>query len=357
MKTKLIGLGLVVCLVMAFCLPMCAPAPAPPEEELPPVEEELASFITAIEGAGSVEIAGDWAKFIEEKTGVAVRFESLSHGPSHAKIKAEAPHFSVDLGSNIGFPLMLEAKEKGWSVAYDSPTWRGAGDVWVDPDNYWWNQGNWAFVLVGNKDLLAEAGETMPESWEDLLDSKWKGKIIMPSPLTSGTAFMIVYTFMTLYGFNVDKGEEGGWEYLEALNKNVHSYTRGGNTPSDLVGRGEFMLGLCSDEMVLPRIREGYPLEWKVCEEGTGYGTGGAIILAGRDKTYTVKKIIDFMGTTEYLKWWSELAGYVTKDPAAVSALYGGIPKYVPNIDQGWAAENKDRLCEEWIDRIGRVPG
>lgn len=207
MKTKLIGLGLVVCLVMAFCLPMCAPAP-PPEEELPPVEEELAPYVTYYEGSGSVEIAGEVAKLIEEKLGVAVRFQALSHGPIHARVKAEAPYFVCDMCSNVGFPLMTEAKEKGWAEAYDSPTWRGAGDIWVDPDNYWWNNGNWAFVLVGNKDLLAEAGYKMPESWDDLLDPKWKGKIIMPSAETSGTAFMMIYSFMTLYGFNVDKGEE-----------------------------------------------------------------------------------------------------------------------------------------------------
>jgi len=336
---------------------MCAPAPAPPEEELPPVEEELASFVTAIEGSGTPEIAGDWAKFVEENLGVAVRWEAMSHGPTHAKIKAQAPHFSVDLVSNVGFPLMLEAKEKGWCVAYDSPTWRGAGDIWVDPDNYWWNNGNWAFVLVGNKDLLAEAGYKMPQSWDDLLDSKWKGKIIMPSPLTSGTAFMMLYTFMTLYGFNVDKGEEGGWEYLLKLDKNIATYTSSGNAPSELVGRKEYMLGITSDEMVLPRIKLGYPLEWTVCDQGTGYGSAGAFILAGRDKVYTCQKIIDFMGTTEYCKWWSETAGYVTKDPAAVPALYGGMPKYIEGINQGWAMENKDRLCEEWIDKIGRVPG
>jgi len=357
-KTKLIGLGLVVCLVMAFCLPMCAPAPPAEEEEAPPVEEELAKFVTAFGGSGAVEIDGEVAKLIKDELGVEVRFESLSHGTIHARVKAEAPYFTADTSWNIGFPLMLEAKEKGWAVAYDSPTWRGAGDIWVDPDNYWWNNGNWAFVLVGNKDLLAEAGYKLPESWDDLLDSKWKGQIVMPSAESSGTAYMMVYSFITLYGFNKgltgSEAEEAGWEYLLKLDKNIHSYSKGGNTPSDWVGRGEFMLGICSDEMVLPRIRQGYPLEWTVPEEGTGYGSAGAIIFKGTDKLYTCQKIIDFFGTTTFCKFWSELAGYVTKDPAAVSALYGGIPQYIPNIDQGWAMENKDRLIDEWIDRIGR---
>ncbi|MBA7477835.1 hypothetical protein ES707_13250 [subsurface metagenome] len=364
---KLLGtIVLAAVIAMAF-VPGCAkeaPAPVPgpagpagpAAEPAPPEEPKLADYVTVFEGSGSVEIAGEFAKLVEDELGVKVKFEALSHGVIHSRVIAEAPRFSADMCANVGFPLMVEAKEKGWSVAYDSPTWLGAGDMWVDPDGYWWNNGNWAFVLVGNKDMLAEAGYDMPKSWDELLDPKWKDNIIMPSPATSGTAFMMVYSFLTLYGLNVGKGEEGGWEYLEALNKNIHHYTRGGNVPSDFVGRGEFMLGISSDEMVLPRIREGYPLVWAIPEEGTGYGSGGAFIFKGTEKLYTCQKIIDLFGTTEYCKFWSELAGYVTKDPVAVSALYGGIPSYIPNIDQGWAVANKSRLLEEWIERIGRVP-
>jgi len=314
-------------------------------------EGELASFITLYEGSGAAEVGGEVCKFISEKVGTEIKFTAESHGVIHSKIKAEAPHFTSDMCLNIGWPLVLEAKEKGWSVAYDSPNWKGAGDVWVDPEGYWWDQGNWAFVLVGNKDLLAKTGYKMPESWNDLLDPKWKGHIVMPSPLTSGTAFMMLYSFMALYG-----GEQEGWEFLEALNKNIDHYTRGGNVPSDLVGRGEFMLGISSDEMVLPRIREGYPLEWKVPKEGIGYGSAGAIILKGTKKLYTCQKVIDFLGTTEFCQFWSDLAGYVTKDPKVKPALYGEMPKYIKGIDQGWAVANKDRLINDWKEKIGRVP-
>lgn len=354
MKKKILLIPLVLLLVTSLVAVACAAPEAP--TPIPPEEPKLAAFVTVYEGSGSVEIGGAIAEFIEDELGVEIKFESLSHGVIHSKVKASAPYFAADMGLNVGMPLVLEAKEKGWSVAYDSPTWRGAGDVFVDSDGYWWNMGNWAFVLVGNKDLLAEKGYTMPDSWDDLLDPKWKGEIIMPSPLTSGTAFMMLYSFMTLYGFNMDKGEEGGWEYLEALNNQIAHYTRGGNTPSDLVGRGEFMLGISSDEMVLPRIKEGYPLVWAVPKEGTGYGGGTALILKGTEKVYTAQKIIDFLGTTKFLAFWSDLAGYVTKDPTVIPALYGGIPKYIPNIDLGWAFDSKDRLSDEWKEKIGRVP-
>jgi iron(III) transport system substrate-binding protein len=349
MKAKLVvSVGLAICVAISFLLaaPVLAATPAP----------KLAASVTAFGGSGAVEIDGEVAKFIEKELGVKVKFDSLSHGVIHSRVIAEAPRFSADICWNVGFPLMVEAKEKGWSVAYDSPNWRGSGDVFVDPDGYWWNNGNWAFVLVGNKDLLAKKGYTLPTSWEELLDPKWKNNIIMPSPATSGTAFMMLYSFTTLYGFNVGKGEEGGWEYLEALNKNIHHFTRGGNVPSDLVGRGEFMLGISSDEMVLPRIKEGYPLVWCVPKEGIGYGSAGAIIFKGTEKLYTCQKIIDLFGTTKFCKFWSGLAGYVTKDPKAVSALYGKIPKYIPNINQAWAVANKGRIIDEWVKKIGRVP-
>lgn len=343
-KTLLYALLFFLCLSLVF-------ARGRPE----PPKDELARFITIYEGSGAVEIAGEVAKFIEDNLGVEIRFTSESHGVIHSRIKAEAPRFSADMALNIGFPLMVEAKEEGWSESYDSPSWRGAGDEWVDPDGHWWNQGNWSFVLVGNKDELARRGYELPRSWDDLLDSKWRNQIIMPSPETSGTAYMMLYSFITEYGFNRGKDEEAGWDYLLALNRNIDHYTRGGNTPTDLVGRGEFLLGITADEMVVPRIREGYPIEVSVPDEGIGYGSAGAIIMKGTPKLYTCQKVVDFIGTTEFLEFWSGLAGYVTKDPEVKSALYGGIPNYIPNIDQAWAVENRDRILDEWRSRVGRA--
>jgi iron(III) transport system substrate-binding protein len=51
-------------------------------------------------------------------------------------------------------------------------------------------------LLVGNKDKLKEKGYALPNSWQELLDPKWKGQIVMPSPLSSGTANMIRFSFL-----------------------------------------------------------------------------------------------------------------------------------------------------------------
>ena len=219
------------------------------------------------------------------------------------------------------------AKKNGWSIPYVSATWKGVPDVFMDPQGDWYNFSNFSFVLVGNKDRLAKAGYKMPESWKDLLDPKWKGEIIMPSPLSSGTANQMRFSFLALYG------DVEGWKFIEALDKNIAYYTRSGNAPTDLVGRGEFMLGLTSDENVKKRIDDGYPLIWTIPKEGTGYDGTFALILKGTKNLDACKKVIDLLGGQEFSNLMAEI-GYVTPRPAP-NKLYGADPAQVYQIGSG----------------------
>jgi iron(III) transport system substrate-binding protein len=214
----------------------------------------------------------------------------------------------------------------------------------MDPKGEFYNICTFSFVLVGNKDRLAKAGYKMPESWKDLLDPKWKDEIVMPSPLSSGTANMMRVTFLALYG------DAEGWKFLEALDKNVHHYSRSGNAPTDLVGRGEFMLGLTSDENVKKRIDDGYPLIWSIPKEGTGYDGTTAFILKTTKKLETCKKIIDLLGTQEFSNLMASI-GYVTPHPAP-NKLYGStLPKFV-TLDLSKAADEKEKNNDIWKQKL-----
>jgi iron(III) transport system substrate-binding protein len=284
--------------------------------------------------------------FIKKKTGITVHQTFQSFGEIEARVKAEAPNFNADMCIGTGSPLAFMAAAKGWSLSFNSPGWRGVSDVFLDPGKKWFNIGNFSFLLVGNKNKLAEKGDALPTSWKELLDPKWKNEIVMPSPLSSGTANMMRYSFLALYG------EEGGWKFLEALDKNVHHYTRSGNAPTDLVGRGEFMLGLTSDENVKNRIDQGYPLIWGIPEEGIGYdGTFAWIFSTTKgEKLKLCKKIIDLLGTQEFSDMFAKI-GYMTPRPAA-NALYGTItPKYI-KLDLAKAAKDRPKNNEIWKSKF-----
>jgi iron(III) transport system substrate-binding protein len=284
------------------------------------------------------------AKFIKDKTGITVNQTFQSFGEIEARVKAEAPNFNADMIIGCGSSTGFMARKNGWSVAYVSPVWKGVPEVFMDPKGDWYNIANFSFVLVGNKDRLAKAGYKMPESWKDLLDPKWKGEIIQPSPLSSGTANMMRFSFLALYG------DVEGWKFIEALDKNIAYYTRSGNAPTDLVGRGEFMLGLTSDENVKKRLDDGYPLIWSIPKEGTGYDGTFALILKGTKKLEACQKIIDLLGGQEFSNLMAEI-GYVTPRPAP-NKLYGQtLPKYI-KLDLGKAADEKDKNNDLWKQKL-----
>ena len=285
------------------------------------------------------------AKKIQERTGIEVKYMTLSWGEIWAKLMTESPRFNADMILSVGVAQAIQGTEKGFYVPYKSPAWNDIGQEFKSPDGYWHSLGTFSFILIGNKKKLAEKGYGMPTSWKDLLDPKWKGQISLPSIRTSGTAFQITYSFLQLYG------EKEGWKFLEALDKNVAFYTKSGGGPTEFVGRGECLLGLASDENILERIEFGYPLVWMVPVEGIGYEGNYCMILKGTKKLDASKKVMDYLGSEEASELMAS-RGYFPPRPGIPSALYGGAkPAYI-KVDYAWAVKNRSKIIKIWKSKF-----
>jgi iron(III) transport system substrate-binding protein len=285
-------------------------------------------------------IQEELAKFLSENTGTQVKILGLSGGELWARVQAEKPNIGADVLFGFGpAPAILGKREGLWESYPDPPAWKDIHPRYKDKDGAWYDVGTSCFVLIGNKGLLAKKGLKMPESWFDLLDSQWKGEIVMPSPVTSGTAFMINATFLQLLGW------EKGWDFLEKLNRNVAQYTRSGNAPLEHVGRGEYMLGLTSDEKVPQRIQQGFPIDWAVPKEGLGYEGNIIAIVKGTKRLEAAKRIVNFAGTEKFQRWLAQF-GYLTARDAP-NAMYQVKPKLI-DYSYEWAADNHARIIEMW---------
>jgi iron(III) transport system substrate-binding protein len=310
------------------------------EEAAVPADQSISAYL-----GFSREVNEALAKRIQEKTGIEVKGITLSWGEIWARLLSEAPRFNADMVLSFGAAQAINGKEKGYYIDYKPLSWWDIDNVFKDPDGNFLALGTFSFVLVGNKEKLAEKGYSMPTSWKDLLDPKWKGQIVAPSPRTSGTAFMINYSFLQLYG------EEEGWKYLTALDNNMAQYTKSGNAPTDLVGRGEFLLGITADENVLKRINDGYPLQWVIPAEGIGYEGNYCVILKGTQKLDLAKKIMDYLGTKDASEFLASM-GYIPPRPGIPSALYGATsPKFI-DLDHSWAVKNRTKIILSWKSKF-----
>ena len=305
---------------------------------------QAADSISAYMGF-SREVNEALAKRIQEKTGIEVKNITLSWGEIWARLKSEAPRFNADMVMSFGGAGAIEGTEKGYYEAYQSPAWKDIDAAYKSPNGTYYALGTFSFLLIGNKTKLAEKGYAMPTTWKELLDPKWKGQIVAPSPRTSGTAFMINYSFLSLYG------EKDGWKFLEDLDKNMAFYTRSGNAPTDLVGRGEYLLGITSDENVLKRIKDGYPIEWKVPADGIGYEGNYCVVLKGTQKLALCKKVVDYLGSKDCSEFIASM-GYIPPRPGIASGLYGEKPPKFIKLDHTWAYKNQKSIMLNWKNKF-----
>lgn len=217
----------------------------------------------------------------------------------------------------------------------------------VNPVPTWVAQDAWTNAICFN---TAEAGElSPPASWTELSDPKYKGKIVMPDPGSSGTALTMVANWLQVMG------EEEGWKFMDALDKNVTQYVHSGSAPCRMAARGETLIGLSYPYPGVKEINQGAPLQVILPPEGNGAEVEGNAIIKGTDNPEDAQKLIDFMISAEAQEITAKYLPVVAR-----KGIRADIPNYPVDeeakmrlIDYTWLADNKQTLLAEWKKRFG----
>lgn len=111
-------------------------------------------------------------------------------------------------------------------------------------------------------DMLPEADR--PKTWTDLLNPKYRGKIVMPDPNFS--SLLVVITGML--------GKSHGWSYFDKLRTNDVMVVQSNQQVSDMIKRGERPIAMAADAAYVgPARKEGMKISIL-------YPTDGAFVIA-----------------------------------------------------------------------------
>lgn len=280
---------------------------------------------------------------------ITINWVRDSTGVVTAKLLAERDNPQADVVWGLAATSLLLLKSEGMLEPYapagvemldpkfvdkgDTPTWVGM-DAWVASVCY-------------NTVEAEKAGLTPPTSWQDLTDPMYKGHVIMPNPNSSGTGFLDVSSWLQMFG------EEGGWQYMDALHENIARYTHSGSAPCKLAASGEIPIGVSFAFRGAKSKAEGAPLEIIVPSEGVGWDMEATAIVAGTDDLEAAQKLVDFTVTKEAMEMYN--VGY------AVVAM-PGVAKPVEHFPEGlldamiandfeFAANNRAAILKEWQSR------
>jgi iron(III) transport system substrate-binding protein len=171
----------------------------------------------------------------------------------------------------------------------------------------------------------------------------------MPSPQSSGTAYSVILTLIQ------ERGEDGAFEYLKAINPNIQTYTQSGTAPSGALGVGETPIAIQFTPGFLKLADEGYPVEVVFPSEGVGYEVASMSILKGAKDMDDAKKLVDWMTSKDGQGALSATKTYFLPIRTDVSGGTG-VPALdkikLVAVDPTFAAENKQRLVDRWTKDV-----
>ncbi|MCM3269443.1 ABC transporter substrate-binding protein [Paenibacillus elgii] len=286
----------------------------------------------------------------QKETGIKTSYVRMSGGEILARIRAErgAPKASVWYGGPAD--TFVQAKAEGLLAPYLSPNAKWIDEKYKDPDNYWIGVYVGALALVSNRKWLQDVGLSVPQTWEDLLNPKYKGMIVMADPRSSGTAYTILATLVQLWG------EEKAFDYLKKLQEQVRSYTTSGSTPGRSVGMGEAGTAIMFAHDAVKFYKEGFrDLLIHYPGEGTGYEIGAMGMIQGGPNEKEAQTFIDWALTKQAqelgkqvgnYQWLTNREAVSPEDAVSLDAL-----RVVP-YDQTWAGANRSRLIERWVKEV-----
>ncbi len=132
---------------------------------------------------------------------------------------------------------------------YDSPERRAFLDDFKDKEGYWTSVYHNASIIAYNTNLLKQAD--LPKSYDDLLDLKWKGKMLMDNRETEWYASMLQVL-----------GREKGQQLMRGLAKQNLSFRPGRTLITQVLASGEAPLAVNNyDHLVQSAKKRGAPVE------------------------------------------------------------------------------------------------
>lgn len=203
------------------------------------------------------------------------------------------------------------------------------------------------FVLgfAYNTELVSE--EEAPKTWEDLLDPKWEGKIQFPNPAASGTATLMVLSYM------MQNGEEAGWEYFQTLADYANSIPDSGSGPTKGAALGEAHIAVGFDFMAYEHKANGETVDFIVPEK-TPILVNPATLVKDGPNPEGGKKFMDFMlseDAQQIMADWHHIP--INPDVESQTPLsVDNLKENAVDLDIDWVNENYDRIRDEWKNKI-----
>lgn len=255
-----------------------------------------------------------------------------------------APGESFDRAAREG---LLESYRPTWAASVSADA-RGTDDAWygtyLTPE-----------VIAYNTDAVAAADA--PRDWDDVLDPKWRGRILIRDPLPSGS-------MRAIFGAQIVRAVErtgstsAGFEWLRRLDEYTKEYAPNPALLFQKLGRQEGVITLYNMPDIAIQQERGFRMDWVVPASGTPLLVDGIAIVRGTKHPEIARQFYEFVTSVPALLVASS---QFTRIPARTDIPDDSLPVWVREarativpmaLDRRMLADSLDAWMRYWDANI-----
>lgn len=268
----------------ALLLAACAPA------------EDGGQVLTVYSPHGEAMLDRFAEAFEARNPGVDVQALDLGSQEVLDRVRSERANPQADVWFGAPSALFATAADEGLLEPF-RPSWGAAVGEHADPQSRYHGVYLTPEVIAFNSAVVDSA--SAPTDWDDVLDPKWRGKVIIRDPIASGT-------MRTIFGMFVQRSirETGdstaGFEWLRRLHGQTKEYVANPTLLYTKLARQEGIVTLWD----MPDIEDlkasgDYPIDYRFPTSGTPVVIDGIAIVAGAPNAELARGFVEFIGSEE----------------------------------------------------------
>jgi iron(III) transport system substrate-binding protein len=313
-----------------------------------------AGTITVYTALEEDEIKDYVAQAKKDMPDLDVKVLRLSTGDLGPRILAEAANPRHDVVWGWALTNMLDPRVTALLEPYAVKGGERLAGKYRASDGKWFAATGYMAAFCVNTEVLKAKNLPVPTSWKELADPKYRGEVVMPNPVSSGTGYLQIAALLQ------KQGEAEGWKFLKTLDGNVAQYIKSGSRPCKAARAGEFAIGTSLAFAAMQSIEEGYPLQMVIPSDGAGYELEASGLMAASKNKTDARRFLDWTLSSGAAGLYGKYKEIVTIEGAAQStaAKKAGLPTDLSQVlypmDFAKSAQSRDAILSTWQKTIGR---
>lgn len=235
-------------------------------------------------------------RFEAENPDVDVQWLDMGSQEILDRIRSERANPQADVWFGGPSQILHAAAEENLLEPF-SPTWSEVVRDYSDAAGRYHAVYLTPLMIAYNSEVIDSA--SAPQDWDEVLDPRWHGEVLIRDPMASGT-------MRTIFGMVIQRsirstGEaDAGFDWLRRLDHQTREYVLNPTLLYQKLARREGIVTLWD----MPDIEElrantGYPISYLFARSGTPLVEDGIAVVAGSRNPELARRFVEFIGSEQ----------------------------------------------------------